>query len=57
MVKFFKKINSWFKNILLDDVDKQYDGPLPYHKKFGSKKNPVDRIENRFGVQKKQNRG
>lgn len=49
----FEKINSWFRNLMLDDVDKEYDGPLPYHKKFGSKKNPVERIEKRFDEQKK----
>ncbi len=57
MIVFFKKLNSWFRNIMLDDVDKEYDGPLPYHKKFGAKKNPVERIEKRFNEQKAQNRG
>ena len=42
MKKLFKKINSWLKNLLLDDVDKKYDGPLPYHKKFGEVKKRTD---------------
>ena len=49
----FGKLNDWFRNLILDDVDKEYDGPLPYHKKFGSKKNPVERIEKKFDNQKK----
>jgi hypothetical protein len=57
MVRFLKKVNSWFRTIMLDDVDKEHDGPLPYHKKFGSTKNPVDRIQKRFDEQKAQNRG
>ena len=42
MKNIIKKFNLWFRNLMLDDVDKEYDGPLPYHKKFGSKKNPTD---------------
>ncbi|GEM_PF-3214567 len=57
ILNFFKKLDKWFKDIILDDVDKPHDGPLPYHKGFGIKKDPVTRIENRFNEQKKQNRG
>lgn len=57
ILTFFKKINTWFRNLMLEDVDKIHDGPLPYHKKFGSKKDPVSRIEKRFKDQKKHNRG
>lgn len=42
---------------MLDDVDKPHDGPLPYHKGFGKKKDPVTRIEKRFDEQRKQNGG
>ena len=57
MIRLIKKFNSWLRSLLLDDVDKEPDGLPSYHKKFGSKRNPVDRIENRFSQQKKQNRG
>ena len=57
MLTFLKKLNNWFRDFMLDDVDKPHDGPLPYHKGFGKKKDPVTRIENRFDEQKKQNRG
>ena len=53
MKNFFKNINKWFRNLILDDVDKEFEGLLPYHKKFGSKKDPVERIEKRFDEQKK----
>lgn len=57
MIAFLKKCNQWLRNQLLDDVDKVYEGPLPYHKKFGAKKDPVSRINERFKEQKAQNRG
>lgn len=57
MLTFFKKLNNWFRDFMLDDVDKPHNGPLPYHKGFGKRKDPVTRIENRFDEQKKQNRG
>ncbi|MFD2725886.1 hypothetical protein [Hyunsoonleella rubra] len=57
MIDFFKKLNKWIRDFMLDDVDKPFDGPLPYHKEFGKKRNPVERIEKRFDVQKSQNRG
>jgi len=57
MKDFIIKLNSWFRNLILDDVDKEPDGLPNYHRKFGSKKDPVDRIEKRFIKQKKQNRG
>ena len=44
----FKKINTWFRNLMLDDVDKKYDGPLPYHRKFGAEKNHSDIKEKRI---------
>lgn len=57
IIKIIKKLNTLFRDFMLDDVDKIHKGPLPYHKKFGSKKNPVKRIEKRFNEQKSQNRG
>lgn len=57
MLTFLKKLNNWFRDIMLDEVDTLYDGPLPYHKGFGKKKDPVTRIESRFNEQRKQNKG
>lgn len=57
MLTFFKKLDRWFKDFMLDDVDKPHDDPLPYHKGFGKKKDPVTRIEKRFDEQRKQNGG
>lgn len=34
----FGKLNDWFRNLILDDVDKEYDGPLPYHKNLAQRK-------------------
>ena len=55
MITLFKKLNSWIRNSLLDDVDQKFDGPLPYHKKFGTKKHPTDSIQERFDQQKADN--
>lgn len=56
MTDILKKVNTWFRNLVLDDVDKEFNGPLPHHKKFGFKKDPVERIEKRFKEQKGHNR-
>ena len=55
MKNLIKKINVWLRNLILDDVDKDIKDPLPYHKKFGSKKNPTERIERRFNEQRRNN--
>ncbi len=55
MVKLFERFNFWFRNLVLDDIDKELDHLPKYHRKFGSKKNPVERIEKRFDKQKRQN--
>ena len=57
MKDFLNKLNSWFRGLMLDDVDKELEGLPSYHRKFGSKKDPIERIEKRFDKQKKQNRG
>ena len=56
MIKHLKKLNTWIRNFMLDDVDKDYGKILPHHKKFGSKKDPVDRIEKRFDQQKRHSK-
>jgi hypothetical protein len=53
MKEFFIKLNHFFRNLLLEDVDKEPDGLPKYHKKFGSKKDPVKRIEKRYKDQQK----
>ena len=57
MKKIFEKFNFWIRKLLLDDVDKELDGLPKYHRGFGSKKDPIERIENRFNKQKRQNKG
>ncbi|WP_111683988.1 hypothetical protein [Winogradskyella tangerina] len=37
MLKFFNRINKFFRDLLLEDVDQPHNGPLPYHKGFRSK--------------------
>ena len=44
-MKFLERLNTFFRNLLLDDVDKTYDGPLPYHRKFGSVKRQKDDLK------------
>ncbi|WP_417873500.1 hypothetical protein [Xanthomarina gelatinilytica] len=44
----FEKINSWFRNLMLNEVDKEYDGPLPYHKKFREVKKRTDKKNERI---------
>jgi len=56
MRKIFERLNFWFRNLLMEDIDKELDGLPGYHRKFGSKKDPVERIEKRFNKQKRQNR-
>lgn len=36
-MKWLAKLNLFFKDLFLDEVDKEYDKPLPYHKDFGPK--------------------
>jgi len=58
MNKFFLKLNNFFRNLLLDNVDKPYEKPLPYHRKFGSKERQVSDIKHRrLNEQKEQSRG
>lgn len=58
MKDFISKINNFFKNLLLDDVDKPFDGPLPYHKKFGSKERQrADLKQKRAKENKEQSKG
>ncbi len=56
MKDFFNKLNVWFKNLMLDDVDKEPDGYRTNRSTFRAKKAPVQRINNRFKEQKKHNR-
>lgn len=56
MNSFFKKLNLWFRKILLEDVDIKIDKSLPYYKKFGSRKSPTEKIEKRFNEQKQDNK-
>ncbi|WP_345004090.1 hypothetical protein [Snuella lapsa] len=32
MIEFIKALNTWFRNFMLDDVDKDYGKILPYQK-------------------------
>jgi len=56
MKSIFKNLNLLFRSFILDDVEKKFDGPLHYHKEFGSKKSPVERISKRFDEQKTHNK-
>ena len=47
-MRLFKRLNSWFRTIFLDDVDKEYEKPFPHHKKFGSVKKHGDIKEKRI---------
>lgn len=38
MRKLFVKLNSWIRGFILGNVDKEFDKPFPYHKRFGNKK-------------------
>lgn len=58
MKAFFLKLNNFIRNILLDDVDKPYDKPLPYHRKFGSvERQKSDIKQKRYNEQKQQSGG
>ncbi|MEM9681325.1 MAG: hypothetical protein AAF901_13465 [Bacteroidota bacterium] len=58
MLKFLNRINNFFRNLLLDDVDKVYDKPLPYHRKFGSVERQKNDIKlKRLKEQQEQSRG
>lgn len=58
MKSFFHRLNNFFRNLLLNDVDKDYGKPLPYHRKFGSvtrQKNDIK--QKRVREQNEQSRG
>ena len=55
-MNFFTRLNNWIRNILMDDVDKPIKGMPKYHKGFGSKRNPTERLNEKFERQKKHNR-
>ena len=58
MLKFFNRINDFFRNLLLEDVDKQPKGPLAYHKKFGSvQRQKADIKKKRAKQRRQQSRG
>ena len=58
MANIFDKIEQFFKNILLDDVDKDYGKVLPHHRKFGSVERQKRDIKNkRKKEQRQQSRG
>ncbi|WP_431107056.1 hypothetical protein [Winogradskyella poriferorum] len=58
MLKFFNRINNFIRNLLLDDVDKDFGGPLPYHRKFGSvERQKKDLKQKRAKERKEQSRG
>lgn len=58
MKEFFLKLNNFFRNLLLDNVDKPYDKPLPYHRKFGSiERQKSDIKQKRLKEQNEQSRG
>jgi hypothetical protein len=57
-MKILTQINAFFRNLLLDDVDKEHYGPLPYHRKFGSKeRQKTDLKQKRTKEQKEQSSG
>ncbi|WP_407556778.1 hypothetical protein [Winogradskyella sp. 4-2091] len=57
MKAFLLKLNSFIRNILLDDVDKPYDKPLPYHRKFGSVERQKKDIKQKRYIEQKQQSG
>lgn len=61
MLSFLKRLNNFFRNLLLDDVDKAHDGPLPYHKGFranDSYKKHKEKLNRKRNLeQHEQNRG
>lgn len=58
MLKFFYRINNFIRNLLLDDVDKDYGRPLPYHRKFGSVERQKNDIkQKRTKEREEQSRG
>ena len=58
MIQFLRKLNSWFRDLMLDDVEKPLSDYVGsgMNRSFRSKKDPVERIENRFDEQKRMNR-
>ena len=54
MKDYFIKLNTFFRNILLDDVDKPYGKPLPYHRKFNSKERQKKDIKLKRANERKQ---
>ncbi len=58
MPNIFDKIEAFFMNLFLDDVDKDYGKVLPYHKKFGSvDRQKRDIKQKRNQQQREQSRG
>ena len=58
MLNFLKQINKFFRDLLLDDVDKDYGRPLPYHRKFGSVKRQKEDIKQKLAKERhEQSRG
>ncbi|NRD19821.1 hypothetical protein HNV08_07145 [Winogradskyella eckloniae] len=57
MKAFFLKLNTFIRNMLLDDVDKPYDKPLPYHRKFGSVDRQKNDIKQKRNYEQKQQSG
>ena len=47
MKDFIRKLNHYFRNLILDDVDKEPDTLPKYHKNFRGKRDPVKRIQER----------
>ncbi|MDO1500291.1 hypothetical protein Q2T40_09135 [Winogradskyella maritima] len=55
---FFNNLNRFFRNLLLDDVDKVHDRPLPYHRKFGSVEQKKAKLKAKREIEQiQQNRG
>ena len=61
MMKLIKKFNKYFRDLILDDVDKEHDGPLPYHKGFGpfnkSFKDKKEALRNKREYEQEQQSG
>ena len=45
MSNLFSGNKAFLKNLFLDDVDKSFDQPDSFHKKFRNKRDPVERIK------------
>ncbi len=56
MKRIFNKVYKFIRDFILDDVDEKSDRIPKYHKGFLSKKDPGNRLNERFKKQKKHNR-